>query len=233
MDMNDTIVPKSDQLNADEFMPPGPEGARDFTITEVRITDSEQPVWIYLQEHAQPWKPALTVRRLLVLGWGPDQTTYIGRRVRLFNDPTIKWAGKAVGGIRMSHMSHIRKKITASLSETKGKRVPHVIEPLPDVASATAPAAVDPLPARITSAVRAWADQGVILGQLEARAGMTVDLWTNETLDMFQALWRALMAGEANADEVFAPVQSPPSGEPSEEEQEAAFLAEQERTNRG
>lgn len=233
MNMNDTIIPKSDQVNADEFMPPGPEGARDFTITEVRITDSEQPVWIYLAEHAQPWKPALTVRRLLVLGWGPDQTTYIGRRVRLFNDPKIKWAGKEVGGIRMSHMSHIKKKITASLSETKGKRIPHVIEPLPDVVPAPAAAPVDPLPARITSAVRAWAGQGVILSQLEERAGTTVDQWTNETLDMFQALWRALMAGEANADEVFAPARPAPPGEPSEAEQEAAFLAEQERTNRG
>lgn len=151
MDMNDTIVPKSDQLNADEFMPPGPDGARDFTITEVRISDAEQPVWIYLAEHAQPWKPALTVRRLLVLGWGPDQTKYVGRRVRLFNDPKIKWAGKAVGGIRMSHMSHIRKNITASLSETKGKRVPHVIEPLPDVAPAAAPP-VHPLVAAFDSA---------------------------------------------------------------------------------
>lgn len=231
MDMNDTIVPKSDQMNADEFMPPGPDGARDFTITEVLISDAEQPVWIYFAEHAQPWKPALTVRRLLVLGWGPDQTAYVGRRVRLFNDPSIKWAGKAVGGIRMSHMSHIRKRITANLSETKGKRAPHVIEPLPDVAPTTAP--VDPLSARITSAVRAWAGQGVIIGQLEARAGTTVDQWTNETLDMFQDLWRSLMAGEANADEVFAPVKPSPSGDPSEAEQEAAFLAEQERVNRG
>lgn len=227
MDMNDTIVPKSDQMNAEDLL----SGPRTFTITEVRISDAEQPVWIYLAEHPQPWKPAKTVRKLLVLGWGPDQTTYIGRRVTLYNDETIKWAGRPVGGIRMSHMSHIRKKITASLSETKGKRVPHVIEPLPDVAPAPVPA--DPLPARITSAVRAWAGQGVILGQLEARAGTTVDLWTNETLDMFQALWRALMAGEANADEVFAPVKPAQSGEPSEEEQEAAFLAEQERTNRG
>jgi hypothetical protein len=233
VDMNDTIVPKSDQLNADEFMPPGPGGARDFTITEVRITDSEQPVWIYLAEHPQPWKPALTVRRLLVLGWGPDQTTYIGRRVRLFNDPTIKWAGKAVGGIRMSHMSHIKKKITASLSETKGKRVPHVIEPLPEVAPAQAAASVDLLPGRITEAVRAWAGKGVILGQLEERAGTTVDLWTPDTLNMFQALWRSLAAGDVTVAQVFAPVQPAPPGEPSEEEQEAAFLAEQERTNRG
>lgn len=230
MDMNDTIVPKSDQMNADEFMPHGPDGARDFTITEVRISEAEQPVWIYFAEHPQPWKPALTVRRLLVLGWGPDQTTYIGRRVRLFNDPKIKWAGKEVGGIRMSHMSHIKKKITASLSETKGKRVPHVVEPLPDVAPAAAP--VDPLPGRITSAVRAWAGKGVVLGQLEARAGVTVDRWTAETLDMFTDLWRDLAAGEALLEQVFPPVAAAPSGEPSEEEQEAAFLAEQERSNR-
>jgi hypothetical protein len=154
MDMSDTIVPKSDQMNAEDFIPAGPDGARDFTITEVRISDADQPVWIYLAEHPQPWKPAKTVRKLLVLGWGPDQTTYIGRRVRLYNDESIKWAGKPVGGIRMSHMSGITTKITANLSETKGKRVLHVVEPLPDAAPAPrrAPTQRDLLMAEVVTA---------------------------------------------------------------------------------
>jgi hypothetical protein len=177
MNMNDTIVPKSDQMNAEDFIPPGPDGARDFTITEVRISDADQPVWIYLAEHPQPWKPAKTVRKLLVLGWGPDQTTYIGRRVRLYNDPLIRWAGKPVGGIRMSHMSGIEAKITANLSETKGKRVLHVVEPLPDVAGPT------PVEALAAAFAASGLDKGVWLDHcrevvqhpLNSPAELTVD----------------------------------------------------------
>lgn len=189
MDMNDTIVPKSDQMNAEDLL----SGPRTFTITEVRISDAEQPVWIYLAEHPQPWKPAKTVRKLLVLGWGPDQTTYIGRRVTLFNDETIKWAGKPVGGIRMSHMSHIKKKITANLSETKGRRAPHVVEPLTDVAPAKAPGPLDQL---------VWAMNAAKIGKddrldycrniVQHELGSAADLTPDEMATVVESLQEAI-----------------------------------------
>jgi hypothetical protein len=212
MDMSDTIVPKSDQMNFEDFIPPGPDGARDFTITEVRISDADQPVWIYLAEHPQPWKPAKTVRKLLVLGWGPDQTTYIGRRVRLFGDETIRWGGKAVGGIRMSHMSGITTKITANLSETKGKRVLHVVEPLPDA---------DPMRDRVQTAVGAWSGKGVTLQQLEQWVGAARLAWSDQTLADLQGLWRSLANGETTLIEVWPPEAEdapavPPAADPSD-----------------
>jgi|GEM_PF-1867921 len=130
MDLTKAAEPRSDQMNAEDLL----SGARTFTITAVTEGSSEQPVNIYLAEYdpGKPWKPAKTVIKLLILGWGPESDNYIGRRVTLYTEESVKWAGKPVGGIRISHMSHLKRKIVAMLSETKGKKLPHTIEPLPD-----------------------------------------------------------------------------------------------------
>ena len=52
MDLTNTIVPKSDQLNSDDLI----AGPRTFTVTEVRVkSTTEQPVDIHLSE--SPGKP--------------------------------------------------------------------------------------------------------------------------------------------------------------------------------
>ena len=50
----------------------------------------------------------------------------------LYRDPTIRFGGEEVGGIRISHMSGITRTLRVSLMETKGKRKPYQVEPLPD-----------------------------------------------------------------------------------------------------
>jgi len=130
MDMTDTIVPRSDQMNAEDLL----AGPRTFTITEVRkAASAEQPVEIVLAEFPadRPWKPSKTVRRILVHAWGPEANAYTGRRVTLFRDPDVKFGGMDVGGIRISHLSHIEKPFTLALTATRGKRTPHRIQPLP------------------------------------------------------------------------------------------------------
>src|SRR4051812_1895468 len=125
IDMTDTIAPKSDQLNADDLI-----GApRTVTITAVTRGDADQPVNIVTAEFGEgrPYKPCKSMRRVLVTAWGIDASTYVGRRMTLFNDPSVKWGGAAVGGIRLSHLSHIDKPLTVSLTETRGKRKPHRI----------------------------------------------------------------------------------------------------------
>jgi hypothetical protein len=42
----------------------------------------------------------------------------------------VKWAGLEVGGIRISHLSHIDGKMQMQLTATKGQRKPHVVMPL-------------------------------------------------------------------------------------------------------
>lgn len=119
LDISSTIVPKSDQLNAEDFI----SGPLTFTVLDVSVSQApEQPVSIRFAGGFRPWKPCKTMRRVLVVGWGPNAEHYIGRSLTLFRDPSVKWAGKAEGGIRISAMSDIRAPMEIMLSETKGKR---------------------------------------------------------------------------------------------------------------
>jgi hypothetical protein len=128
-DLTESIVPKSDQLNAEDLL----TGPRTFTITEVRKGSLEQPVDIHLAEFpGRPFRPSKTVRRILVAAWGPDAATYAGRRMTLYRDPAVRFGGQDVGGIRVSHLSHIAKPMTLALTVSKGKRAPYVVQPLAD-----------------------------------------------------------------------------------------------------
>ncbi len=133
MDLTDTIIPKSDQLNSEDLL----AGPRTVTITEVRKgASAEQPVDVVLAEFGpgRPFKPSKTVRRIMVAAWGPDASTYAGRRMTLYRDPAVRFGGQDVGGIRISHMSHIDRPMTLALTVTRGKRAPYVVQPLADAA---------------------------------------------------------------------------------------------------
>ena len=135
MNLNDSIAPKSDQLNAEDML----SGPRTVTITNVRSGSAEQPVEIDVAEFPRPFKPSKTVRRILVNAWGADASTYVGRRMTLFRDPAVRFGGQDVGGIRVSHLSHIPKRVTVHLTTTRGKRAPFTVEPLTDNAPTSKP----------------------------------------------------------------------------------------------
>jgi hypothetical protein len=127
MDLTESIAPKSDQLNAEDLL----TGPRTFTIAEVRQGSAEQPVDVHLVEFpGRPFKPSKTVRRIMVAAWGKDSAAYVGRRMTLYRDPAVKFGGMDVGGIRVSHMSHIDKRIVVALTVSRGKRAPYTVEPL-------------------------------------------------------------------------------------------------------
>ena len=126
-DMRTVIQPKSDQLNADDFV----GGPRTVRITGVEIRSGEQPISVHFEgDNGKPWKPCKTTARLMVAAWGPDASQYKGRSLTLYRDPTVKWAGLEVGGIRISHMSHIDNDMIYAATVTKGKRAPIKIKPL-------------------------------------------------------------------------------------------------------
>lgn len=127
-DMSRVIVPKSDQINADDLI----SGPRTITITEVDIRPgTEQPVSIFYNgDEGKPWRPCKSMSRVLVAAWGPDAKAYIGRSVTLYRDPKVKWGGMEVGGIRVSHLSHIDREMIMALTATKGKRAPYTVKPL-------------------------------------------------------------------------------------------------------
>lgn len=131
MDISDTIIAKSDQLNAADLI----GGPITVTITKVSRGDSDQPIAIsYEGDSGKPFKPCKSVRRLLVGMWGKDATKYVGRRLTLYFDPKVTWAGKEEGGVRVSHASHIDGDFKMALRASKAKTVMTTVKPLPNAA---------------------------------------------------------------------------------------------------
>lgn len=128
-DLTSTIEARSDQLNADDLM----GGPRTVTITKVSANTSstEQPIAInYEGDNKKPFFPCKTVRRLLVSVWGSNGADYVGRSMTLYRDPSVKWGGLEVGGIRVSHVSNIDTPITIALTATRGSKKPFTVRPL-------------------------------------------------------------------------------------------------------
>ncbi|NKZ93745.1 hypothetical protein GS966_28905 [Rhodococcus hoagii] len=94
-------------------------------IESVTKGSAEQPVNIHLVEFpGRPFRPSKTVRRILVSAWGPDASTYVGRRMSLYRDASVRFGGQEVGGIRVSHLSHIDKRLTLALTVTRAAARP-------------------------------------------------------------------------------------------------------------
>jgi hypothetical protein len=142
-----TIVPKSDQLNAEDLL----TGPITVTVEDVKQGDSDQPVSISITGR-QPYKPCKTCRRVLIAVWGERAADWIGRSMTLYADPDVKWGGVAVGGIRISHVSHIDHPHTLMLSVTRGKRKAYTVEPL----KLEKPKAEKTVPERVASCVFAY-----------------------------------------------------------------------------
>lgn len=129
-DMSSVIVPKSDQINADDLI----GGEMLITIREVKITGgTEQPVSIMFDGSDKAFRPCKSMSRVLVAAWGPDAKAYVGRSLQLYRDPTVKWGGMEVGGIRIRAMTDIERAMTMALTATKGSRKPYTVKPLANV----------------------------------------------------------------------------------------------------
>lgn len=129
MDLSGTIVPKSDQINAEDLL----TGPMTVTVESVSRGSAEQPVDFHLVETpGRAYRPSKTMRRVIVKAWGAESDAYAGRRLTLYRDPEVKFGGQKIGGIKISHMSHIGKAFSLALTETRGKRALHTVEPLPD-----------------------------------------------------------------------------------------------------
>lgn len=117
--ISDTIVAKSDQLNAVDLI----GGPIVVTISGVSRAGPDGEISVnYENDNGRPFKPCKTMRRVLVAAWGSDANQWIGNGLQLYNEPTVRWAGKESGGVRISHMSHINGNIVLSLPVTRGKK---------------------------------------------------------------------------------------------------------------
>lgn len=119
----------SQQINADDIL-----GAPvTVTITGAVEGTAEQPVLVSVKEvQGKTYRPSLTMRKVLGAVWGDETDDWIGRRLTLYRNPDIRFGGAVVGGIEISHMSHVQRPVEVSVLEKRGKRKTFTVQPLPD-----------------------------------------------------------------------------------------------------
>lgn len=141
VDMSHFIAPKSDQINSDDLI----GGPLTITVTRVSANEGspEQPINIgFDNDDGKPFRPCKSMRRVMVHIWGADASKYVGRSMTLYRDPKVQFGGMQVGGIRISHMSHIPEdklsdgRVQMALTASKAKRAPYAVFPLVDVPAA-------------------------------------------------------------------------------------------------
>lgn len=144
MDIAKAIEPRSDQQNYDDMI----AGPRTVTVEAVD-QDREGRASIHLHEYpGRPFKPSKTNLRLIAQAWGTEAVQWAGRRLTLAGDPTVRFGGQQVGGIRVVALSHIEKAFTANLTTTRGKRAPYKVDALPTEQPPPIPAFTSPDEAR-------------------------------------------------------------------------------------
>lgn len=193
----ETIIPKSDQLNADDLI----GCSRTITITDVDVKmGGEQPVEIHYEgDNGRPYKPCKSMRRVLVQVWGADGKQYVGRSLTLYCDPSVKFGGQAVGGIRISHMSHMDAPRTLALTTTRGKKAAFVVKPLEAKAL---PASAKPASARAEAMVAEFAKFGVTLAMIERAIGHSIAAITDADLLKLGQTYKEIKGG-ADKEEFF------------------------------
>jgi hypothetical protein len=181
-DVTGYCAPKSDQINAEDLV----GGPMDVTITKVYPGPKGQgaEVEIALKE-AKPWRPCKTMVRLLALLWGKDPRAWVGRRLRLWRDPSVLWSGQAEGGIRVSHMSHIDRVHAPVLTESRGKRRPYEVHPMPAAAAAPSASAPTAGPCPMATALD--------------EKGLTVENWDAYATAHDRTLYAAMTAKQRGA----------------------------------
>lgn len=136
MNLAPTIVPKSDQLNADDLI----SGPITIKVTEVKLAkrDNGEEAFdlSYEGDNGKPYKPCKSMRRLIIAMWGV-KGDFVGKSMTLYRDDSVKFGGIAVGGIRISHMSHIERDTTIALTMTRASRKPYTVKVLAVAAPAS------------------------------------------------------------------------------------------------
>lgn len=159
MDISDTLAPNSDQLDAVDLL----SGPQTLTVDHVTKGNAEQPIQIHFRDFPRPWRPGVNQRRVLGNVWGTDSTEWAGRRLTLFCDQEVAYGGQKVGGIRVSHMSHITKRTGTPIIPTRGKSIIYNVDPLRESAP---------------SASFASPERDALLGQIKdaaTKAGVTLE----------------------------------------------------------
>lgn len=132
MDISKALVAKSDQLNAQDLTGNPVVAA----IKSVREGDTAKPVIVDLVGmDGRPWKPSKGMLRVIAHKWGTDTDAWIGRLVKLINNPEVIYAGEAVGGVEVVAMSHIDKAFSIPVRISQKKVKQHKVDVLAEPAT--------------------------------------------------------------------------------------------------
>lgn len=113
MDITDALAPTSDQLDAIELVEP-----RTFTIApggRLGNREGKTVAEVALADFPRVWRPSKGMLDVLAKVWGKNGSEWVGRSLTLYNDPEVTFGKDKVGGIRISHMTHIDKPQTVMI----------------------------------------------------------------------------------------------------------------------
>src|SRR5690242_762297 len=133
MDISQALVAKSDQLNASDLT-----GAPIVaTIAAVQVVKgAPKPVTIHLVGmDGRPWKPSKGMLRVIAHAWGTESDAWVGRLVKLINNPEVIYAGDKVGGVEVIAMSHIPADFTIPVRISQKKVKQHTVTVLAEPAT--------------------------------------------------------------------------------------------------
>ena len=198
IDMSKVIEAKSDQLNACDLV----GGPKTIKITQVKVSPGadQQVVINYDGDDGRPYKPCIGMVRMMTKAWGLDGSAYVGRYLVLFCNPDVRYGGQSVGGIQISNMSHIDRKVHMPLSISRGKKVAFSVEPLQLTQGATlTPAEAETWKSDI-SAATTMPELSEIAGQIKAKGYDEADTGRAEVLKFYQAAVSSIQNADAPLD---------------------------------
>lgn len=138
LDLAETLIGESLELTADDLI----AGPKLLRITKIEITDDpKRRVAIFYEgDEGKPYRPCLTMRRVLAGCFGANADDYIGQTIEVYRDSEVVYGKQKVGGVRIRRAS-IEKTVTIMVQVSRGKKAPWTVHPLPEsTAPASAPA---------------------------------------------------------------------------------------------
>lgn len=138
MSMREFLTIKTDRFNYEHFI----SGPKTLKVSRLgkKVDQGKPRLLVFFEGHEDtPYWVPLGMAKCIASpdGWGESPfADWVGRSMTLFGEPTVQYGGKELGGVRVSHLSHIEKPYTTKISIRRGVRIDYEILPLKVAASA-------------------------------------------------------------------------------------------------
>jgi hypothetical protein len=116
---------------------------------------------------SKPWLPCRTTAACLAAMWGGDEQAWVGHRVQLYHDPSVRVGSEVVGGIRVRG-GDIPRAITATIKLARRSAFKVRLAPISAPVSAPVSAPASPPTAETPILESLLAAAGLTLADLDA-----------------------------------------------------------------